>query len=132
MSRRCQRSRVSGPTMKIDQRSRPSRRERSEDRTIVGLEPRTWLSALQHDKLVAQHEDLDVFGTIARPRSTREVEYQPDKTVETCLRADPPSIPTGPLTRTPNRRSPARTDIRHPQGRESAVPSMKLGLLLKR
>jgi hypothetical protein len=33
--------------------------------------------------LVAQHEDLDIFGAIASTAQHEEVEYEADKTVET-------------------------------------------------
>jgi hypothetical protein len=57
-------------------------RERGEDRAIAGFETRTAVVALQHGKLLAQHEDLDIFGAIA-PTQHQEVEYKADKTVET-------------------------------------------------
>src|SRR5207244_668944 len=39
-------------------------RERGEDRSITWLEARTRDLASQHSELMAQHEDLDIFGTI--------------------------------------------------------------------
>src|SRR5438552_14259551 len=45
-------------------------RHRGEDGMVVGFEPHSSVLALQDGELVAQHEDLDIFGTIGAPRST--------------------------------------------------------------
>ena len=58
-------------------------RERGEDRAVVGFEAWTRDLALQHGELVAQHEDLDVFGTIASTAQYEQVDHEADKTVET-------------------------------------------------
>jgi len=42
-----------------------------------------WMLAFQHRELVAQHEDLDVLGTVRATAQYLEVEYEADKTVET-------------------------------------------------
>jgi hypothetical protein len=39
-------------------------RERGKDRAVVGFETRTRDLSVQYSELVAQHEDLDIFGTI--------------------------------------------------------------------
>jgi hypothetical protein len=57
--------------------------ERGEDRAVVGFEPRTRVLALQDGELVAEHEDLDVFGVVRATAQPEQVEYQADKTVET-------------------------------------------------
>ena len=73
-----------GLTRKIDQRSRPSTRDkRGEDRSVVGFEARTRDLALQHRELMAQHEDLDILGTLPATAQHQQVDHEPDKTVET-------------------------------------------------
>ena len=57
--------------------------ERGEDRAVVGFEARTRDLALQHGELMAQHEDLDIFGTIRAAAQHQQVDHEPDKTVET-------------------------------------------------
>ena len=37
---------------------------------------------MQHRELVAQHEDLDIFGTIRAASQHQQVDHEPDKTVE--------------------------------------------------
>ena len=54
-----------------------------EDRAIVGLEPRTRNLASEYSELMAQHEDLDILGTIRSNAQHENVENQSDKTVET-------------------------------------------------
>jgi hypothetical protein len=58
-------------------------RECGEERSVVGFEPRMWVLAVQHRELMAQHEDLDILGTIAPRAQHQQVEYQADKKVET-------------------------------------------------
>jgi hypothetical protein len=58
-------------------------RERGKDGGVVGFETRTRDLALQHRELVAQHEDLEIFGAIASTAQHEEVEYEADKTVDT-------------------------------------------------
>ena len=72
----------------LDHEDRPAvtaehTRERGEDRAVVGFEPWMWMLALQDGELVAQHEDLDILGTIASAAQHQQVEYEADKTVET-------------------------------------------------
>jgi hypothetical protein len=42
-----------------------------------------WMLALQHGELVAQHQDLDVFRTIASTAQHQQVDHKPNETVET-------------------------------------------------
>ena len=58
-------------------------RERGKDGAVVGFEARTHDLALQHRELMAQHEDLDVLGTVRAAAQHQQVEHEPDKTVET-------------------------------------------------
>jgi hypothetical protein len=58
-------------------------RECGEERSVVGFEPRMWVLAVQHRELMAQHEHLDILGTIAPRAQHQQVEYQADKKVET-------------------------------------------------
>ena len=58
-------------------------RERGEDRSVVGFEARTSDLALQHGELMAQHEDLDILGTIRAAAQHQQVDHEPDETVET-------------------------------------------------
>ena len=72
----------------LDHEDRPAftaepARERGEDRAMFGLEPWMWMLAFQHGELVAQHEDLGIFGAIAPSAQYQEVEYEADKAVET-------------------------------------------------
>jgi len=58
-------------------------RERAEQRAIGGFETRADDLAPHHRELVAQHEDLDILGTIRAPAQDEQVDHEPDKTVET-------------------------------------------------
>ena len=49
-------------------RSSQKPHERGKERTIVRIQPRTRLLPLQHDELVAQHEQLDAFASSERQR----------------------------------------------------------------
>jgi hypothetical protein len=48
----------------------------------VGFEAWTRDLALQYGELVAQHEDLDIFGTIRAAAQHQQVDHEPDKTVK--------------------------------------------------
>jgi hypothetical protein len=53
----------------VHQQDRPAvttecTRQRGEVRTVVGFEARTSALALRHGELMAQHENLDILGTI--------------------------------------------------------------------
>ena len=64
--RRCQRSSVSGLTKKHDQRVRGRTRLIAASRAPVGrLQPGSRRLAAQDDELVAQDEDLEIFGGVA-------------------------------------------------------------------
>jgi hypothetical protein len=56
--------------------------ECGEDDAVVGFETRPCNLALHHRELVAQHEDLDIFGTLASTAQHQQVDHEPDKTVE--------------------------------------------------
>jgi hypothetical protein len=89
--------------------------ERGEDCAVVGFEPWMWLLAFQHRKLVAQHEDLDIFGTILSAAQHQQVDHEPDKTAET---RHMPIFAASQRCRSIQTRTPAQhawTDIRHPQ-----------------
>ena len=57
--------------------------ERGEDGAVVGSEPWMCLLASQHGELVAQHEELDIFGTIRATAQHQQVDHEADKPVET-------------------------------------------------
>jgi hypothetical protein len=76
-----------------------------------------WALALQDGQLVAQHEDLHIFGTIASTAQHQQVEDEADKTVET---GHAPILATSEPIRSTQRETPAqhlRTNIRQPQVR---------------
>ena len=58
-------------------------RERGEDRSVGGFEARPCNLAVQHGELVAQHEDLDILGTISAATQHQQVDHEPDETIET-------------------------------------------------
>ena len=57
--------------------------ERGEDRSVDGFEAGPGDLALQHRELVAQHEDLDILGTLTAAPQHQQVDHEPDKTIET-------------------------------------------------
>ena len=57
--------------------------ERAEDRSVLGFEARTGDLASQHGELMAQHEDLGIFGTITTAAQHQQVDHEPDETIET-------------------------------------------------
>ena len=88
--------------------------ERGEDRTVVGFEARTRDLALQDRELMAQHEDLDILGTIPATAQHQQVDHEPDETVETGhapILAAPRPRRSAPAR---NPRSTHRTSFRHP------------------
>jgi hypothetical protein len=62
--------------------------ERGEDSSVDGFEARPCNLPLQNGGLMAQHEDLDILGTIPTATQDQQVDHEPDETVETG-RADP-------------------------------------------
>ena len=57
--------------------------ERGEDRSVLGFEARSRDLALQDGELMAQHENLDILGTIPAATQHQQVDHESDKTVET-------------------------------------------------
>src|ERR1019366_9182087 len=57
--------------------------ERGEDRSVLGFEARTDDLAFQDGELMAQHENLDILGTIPASTQHQQVDHESDKTVET-------------------------------------------------
>ena len=57
--------------------------ERGEDRSVLGFEARSRDLALQDAELMAQHENLDILGTIPASTQHQQVDHKSDKTVET-------------------------------------------------
>ena len=101
--------------MKIDQRSRPSTRDSAVRiaRSSGSKRGRGDL-ALQDRELVAQHEDLDILGTIASAAQHQQVDHEADKTVET---GHAPILAASEPGRSHQRVTPVqytRTGIRHP------------------
>ena len=62
--------------------------ERGEDRSVGGFEARPDDLALQHGELVAQHQDLDIFGTIPAATQHQQVDHEPDETDRNVPRVD--------------------------------------------
>src|SRR5205814_1381817 len=58
-------------------------REPAKNGAVVGCETRTRDLPLQYGELVAEHEDLDIFGAIPSTAQHQEVDYEANKTVET-------------------------------------------------
>src|SRR5207253_2818399 len=69
-------------------------RERGEDDAVVGFETRTRDLALQHRELMAQHEDLDILGTIASTAQHEQFEVRAGQHGRNGPPADPRSAPT--------------------------------------
>ena len=61
-----------------------------------------WVLTLQHEELVAQYKDLDIFGTIGPAAQDQQVEYEVDVTVETYDGPILAALRTAPLTPTRN------------------------------
>jgi hypothetical protein len=53
------------PMILLDQRSLPTAGAGGEEHAIGGFETRTRDLTMEHGELMAQHEDLDILGTIA-------------------------------------------------------------------
>jgi hypothetical protein len=49
----------------------------------VGVEARTADLASQHREFVAQHENLDILGTIPPTAQHQQADHEPDQTIET-------------------------------------------------
>jgi hypothetical protein len=90
-------------------------RERGEDRSVVGFEARPDDLAPQHGDLVAQHQDLDILGTIPAATQHQQVDHEPDKTIETGHASILPALKPCSSPRTRNTSSTDRTSFRHPQ-----------------
>jgi hypothetical protein len=74
-----------------------------------------WMLALQHGELVAQHQDLDVFRTIASTAQHQQVDHKPNETVET---EHAPILAAFELSRSRERETAghyAERIFRHPQ-----------------
>jgi hypothetical protein len=67
----------------LDQRSLPTAGAGGEEHAIGGFETRTRDLTMEHGELMAQHEDLDILGTIAASAQGEQVDHESDKTVET-------------------------------------------------
>ena len=56
--------------------------QRREQRPVGGLQAGPWMLAVQHHKLVAQHQDLDLLG-LRRPEAERDqLEAAPQRQVD--------------------------------------------------
>ena len=89
--------------------------QRGEDRSVLGFEARRRKLALQDAELMAQHEDLDILGTIPAAAQHQQVDHEPDETIETCqapILIDPSRADQ---IEARNPRSTVRTRFRHPQ-----------------
>jgi hypothetical protein len=51
----------------------------TEDRSIVRFEARTRDLASQHGELMAQHEKLDILGTILAAAQDQQIDHEPDR-----------------------------------------------------
>jgi hypothetical protein len=80
-----------------------------------GFETRTRDLALQDRELVAQHEDLDIFRTIAARAEYEQVDHESDNTVETGHTPILAAPEHTPITRDKTPGQPTRMNIRHPQ-----------------
>src|SRR5439155_11571027 len=66
---------------------------------------------------MAQHEDLDILGTIPAAAQDQQVDHKPDETVETGHAVILVDGYRAHHVAARNPRSTSRTDIRHPQVR---------------
>jgi hypothetical protein len=91
--------------------------EGGDERAVVGFEVRTDDLALQDRELMAQHEDLDIFGTIPAAVQHEQVDHEADKTVEA---GHAPILAAPEPRRSRHHETPgqhARTSFRHPEAR---------------
>ena len=95
--------------------------ERAEQHAVGRFEPGPRHLTVQHGELMAEHEDLGVFGAVASTAKHEEIQHQADKTVETASHAAILSALRGSDhdPRTPAQH--ARTDFRHPQAGPSEI-----------
>jgi hypothetical protein len=101
----------------LDQRSLPTAGAGGEEHAIGGFETRTRDLTMEHGELMAQHEDLDILGTIAASAQGEQVDHESDKTVETGH--TPILVDSGQAVQV-ERENPGqrtRTCFRHPQAR---------------
>jgi hypothetical protein len=78
-----------------DHQDRPSRpgqqaAERRQQRAVVGLEPWAWVLAAQDGQLVAEDQDLDLFGIGRRPAEHHQLEKAVQRQVDE--RSDHPHL----------------------------------------
>ena len=71
---------------------------------------------MQHAELVAQYEDLDIFGTIHATAQHQQVDHEPDKTVEAGHAPILASVRTAPITTARNPRSTYPVEFSAPTG----------------
>ena len=92
--------------------------ERGEEHAVDGFEPGSGHLTVQHGELMAQHEDLGVFGAVASTAQHEEIHDEADQTVEKTNHADDVGKPSqSPSDRAKRYAGKARTSFRHAQAK---------------
>src|SRR6266536_3293230 len=129
-SSRCQRSSVTGETKNDGHARRGSATKRRQQSPISRLKLRTPDLPLQHEQLVAQHEDLDLLLTLRPQPQHEQLQQPPQRPVQ--KRQHGASRTTHPSTADPTDTAPTYSAPTEAPGGRSQFPALTRRLLIDR